>query len=182
MTQPEEKKAIWPGASAPAEKRGKRAVPPTEQARALAAVTEALQELDRDAVSRVLRWAAEAHGLARPEGASRGGDLRRESLDFPDPGALLAAAAPSGSADRALLAGFWHQVVRGETDFDAFSVNRALKGQGGRLPNVTKTLSSLMERSLVVSLRKGGRTKQARKRYRLSPSGVERAKTLLRPR
>ncbi|MFA6029316.1 MAG: hypothetical protein WC969_05650 [Elusimicrobiota bacterium] len=180
MTHSKETRPIWPGACSPLKESKRRDTTPTEQARALAAVTEALKELDRDGVSRVLRWAAEAHGLTRLEGAARGGDLRRESLDFPDPGALLAAAGTSGSAERALLAGFWHQVVRGETDFDAFSVNRALKGHGEGLPNVTKTLSSLMERALVVSLRKGGKTKQARKRYRLSPSGVERAKALLR--
>ena len=88
---------------------------------------------------------------------------------------LYAAAQPSGEAERALVIGYWFQVVQGAPDFDAQSVNTELRQLGYPIKNITQAFMSLMTRKpqFVIQTRKGGTAQQARKRLKLTAFGIQ---------
>jgi hypothetical protein len=164
---------------------------PMMEIRAMTGVAEALKGLERQPIERVLDW-ANKHYLGRPaptakqkapaaataeaEGAE--GDGAAERTDFPT---FLSSARTSSAIDRALLAGYYFQVVVGQTDFDGFSLNRELKNAGHASGNITRDLDGLIAKTpqLVMQTRKHGNTKQARKLYRLTAAGLTAAKAML---
>ena len=158
---------------------------PLKELEAMRAVAEALAGLDSDSTRRVLGWALERFGVSATQ-ASRGassvpghhpaGDPALQ--DLPD---LFAIAQPSDGPAKALLAGYWLQAIKGNEDIEAQTLNSELKHLGHRLPNVTSTLSLLMNQkpALVVQTRKTGSNQQARKRYRLTSEGIRRVRQLL---
>jgi|ERR1051326_5704247 hypothetical protein len=84
------------------------------------------------------------------------------------------AASSKSDADKALVAAYWHQVVQGKSDFGAQEVNTSLKHLGHGLGNVTNAFTQLMQRKprLVMQTHKSGKTRQARKTYKLTREGV----------
>lgn len=60
-------------------------------------------------------------------------------------------------------------------------MNTALNNLGHKLANVTVSLSVLIEAKpqLVLQLRKSGKSKQARKTYKLSVAGIDRVKEMI---
>jgi hypothetical protein len=154
---------------------------------AMQAMVAALQDLDEDARSRVLEWTASRFGISlsaagRGAGigiarARAGGGEENEvkaDRDYRDLADLLDAARPNDDNQRALVAGYWFQVVEAGGSFSGQQVNDALKDTGNGLPNVTRSLDRLQSRdpALVRQVGKSGRSKQARKRYRLTTSGI----------
>ncbi|MCA1694400.1 MAG: hypothetical protein LC749_06575 [Actinobacteria bacterium] len=81
---------------------------------------------------------------------------------------------PTTDIDRALTGGYWFQVVKASPCFQAQQVNNVLKDVGHGVENIARALTNLQERSpaLVRQLSKSGRTKQARKTYKLTTAGV----------
>lgn len=146
-----------------------------DEVRAMAEINAILSRLDLDAAERVVRWAASRYrsgAIADPttiSGIAHGIEGARE--DFPS---LFEAADPQTESKKALVAGFWFQVVRGQTDFEGLQVNTELKNLGHGLSNVTRAFSALMSErpQLAIQIRKSGKSKQARKKYRLSAEGV----------
>lgn len=152
---------------------------------AMAKVSAALSELKEEAVARVLRWAVERYGvkavktLGRTQGqtfvnitsdteeASTAGEFQ----DFPT---LFNAASPETDPERALVAGYWFQQVKGAEDLHGQQLNDELKHMGHGVGNITDALSSLIERrpAFVMQTRKTGTSRQARKRYRLTTEGI----------
>lgn len=164
---------------------------PMVEIKAMTAVAEALKGLSPQPLERVLEWAnkhflGRAAPKAKPaagtnvvvanDDAVGGGD--QEHVDFPT---LLSSARHSTRVDRALLAGYYHQVVLGQTDFDGFSLNRELKNAGHASGNITRDLDGLIAKTpqLVIQTRKHGVSKQARKQYRLTTAGVAAAKAMM---
>jgi len=86
---------------------------------------------------------------------------------------LFAAAAAQTDADRALVVGYWLQIITSQPDFDSFTVNRDLKNLGHGVANITSAFDTLIERKPqhVIQTRKSGSAKQARKRYKLTEEG-----------
>lgn len=166
------------------------------EVKAMGAVGDALEGLDEAARQRVLGWAAERFGsqkradsLDRAQqrtGTSRlSGDEAPGAIAFGRFGSiseLFDAAKPDGSSDRALAAAFWFQTVQGSENFAGQQINDELKHMGHGLSNVTRTLSDLASRSpaLVQQVQKIGKSKQGRKRYRLTLEGKRRVERLLR--
>lgn len=152
---------------------------------AMGTIADALGELDDDARRRVLEWSAKKYGVrlsddARVAGAKSGGVRRDdegdrfvagEHTDFVD---LFDAANPKNDAAKALVGGYWFQVVQVQPSFDAQQVNNALKDVGHGVGNITQALTGLQNRkpALVRQMAKSGRTKQARKTYKLTTSGI----------
>lgn len=153
---------------------------------AMKAVAEALATLDEGGVRRVLRWAHDAFApktaaSTEPAGteaaapasnaranAGRDGMKQHETLaDF------YSAADPQQDSDRALVVGYWVQVIEGEGDFDSFAVNKRLKDLGYGVGNITSAFNGLISRrpQLVIQTKKSGTSKQARKLYRLTSEG-----------
>jgi hypothetical protein len=90
-------------------------------------------------------------------------------------------AAPKTDADKALVGGYWLQICRGNADFPSQDVNNLLKDQGHAIGNVTRAFDNLREcrPTLVHQLEKGGKTKQARKKLKLTQEGIKRVKSML---
>lgn len=153
----------------------------------MSTVAAALQKLtdDTDAKRRVLNWATSAFlpadsrpaapAISTPAANSvdPSNGMKGRSFDsLPD---LYAAVSPNSDAERALVVGYWFQVVNGNPDLDGFQINKELRHLGHAASNITNALSSLIQRKpqLVIQTRKSGSSKQARKQYRLTDAGVK---------
>lgn len=143
-----------------------------------------LEPLDDDAKSRVIAWLRSAYGsdpTVETEGPQP--ELSETSLgtgfrDFPD---LFDAANPQPETDRALVAAYWAQVIQNQADFDAQTANNMLKEMGHAASNITRALDVAQRATpaLVRQIHKSGKTRQARKRYRLTTEGIRRVDDLI---
>ena len=152
---------------------------------AMGAIAKELETLEESARMRVLNWAFSrfrtrlgvepAAEFAISSAAEVPGKVptagNAEFADFPT---FFDRANPQTAPDKALVSGYWFQVVQGQEDFDGFSLNKALKNLGHPSTNITRDLDSLMSRSprLVMQTKKFGNTKQARKQYKLTTEGI----------
>jgi hypothetical protein len=112
----------------------------------------------------------------KPRGGSDGDDGELE--DIAD---LYDAANPKTDAKRALIAGYWLSVGEGKTEFTGQAANTHLKNLGHGVSNITVALSQLkgQKPSLVMQTAKSGKSKQARKKYKLTTAGVSEVKAML---
>jgi hypothetical protein len=94
---------------------------------------------------------------------------------------LYSKVSPASDATRALVVGYWFQVMQGEQDLDGFMINKELKHLGHGVTNITTAVTSLIERKpqLVIQTRKSGNSKQARKLYRLTDAGIKAVERLI---
>jgi len=149
------------------------------EAKAIQGLVGVLEPLEETARKRVVTWAAHRYGtlasgissagMRRPK---EGGGAADTNFDgFSD---LFAAAAPGTEAEMALVGGWW-QTSEGNPDFSSQLVNDQLKHLGHPLTNVTRAFDSLRAQkpALVMQIQKAGKTKQARKLYRLTHAGLE---------
>jgi hypothetical protein len=152
---------------------------------AIAGIVEGLQEDQR---GRVIRYIVERFNIA---GASRstkmlpGGSQAESQIDtateFGDLASLVDSTHPETDPMRALVAGYWLQVCQGGPSFDAQSANTELKHLGHPSSNITMALGALINQkpALVLQLRKSGNTKQARKSYKITESGIRKVRAML---
>jgi hypothetical protein len=167
---------------------------PDPEVAAIAKVNEALSGLAPEVQQRVLRWAAERFGVtvtpakkhAPPNGGGKGKHLEEEQgtgdpVTFSDFASLYDAANPTSDAEKALVAGYWLQTIQGNSDWKGFSANKEVKNLGHGVGNITVSLNQLIdsEPRLVMQTHKGGKTKQARKKYKLTGEGIKRVKQML---
>ena len=150
---------------------------------AMSQIAVALSGLDSEAVQRILRWAVERYqikGIAMPGPAQQAPELT-ERREFEDFASLYDAANPQTGPERALVAGYWFQVIQNQADFDGYSLNRELKHLGDQSRNITRDLDLLIGRTprLVIQVRKAGNSKQARKRYKLTTEGIRAVERML---
>jgi hypothetical protein len=159
---------------------------------AMSTISRALADLDEDARRRVLDWASKRYSVklafdrsrrnsGDPDGADEG-ERDQQQDDFGVFADLFDATGPRSEAERALVGGYWFQVVEGSSDFQGQSVNNALKDVGHGVSNITVALGNLQERkpALVRQVSKSGRSKQARKKYKLTSAGISAVETMLR--
>lgn len=162
---------------------------------AMGGVASALTSLDEDQRTRVLRWALDRYGVRvaaiRQEGTneSDGSDGESAAQDSGAAGlrqyASIDELFESGSAKtnmhKALLAAYWFQVVQGDTGFQSFALNGALKNLGIGIANITDALGSAeaQKPALVMQTAKTGKSRQARKTYKLTTAGVKAVEAML---
>jgi hypothetical protein len=156
----------------------------------MAALVNALDDLDAAVRVRVIDWAANRYGV-KVQTARRGGaDSAVGAVDDEEQTApifkhfsdlLDATQSPSTIAERALIGGYWFQVVQGEGTFTGLQVNNELKNAGHGIGNITDALTTLQSRSpaQVRQVMKSGRTKQARKTYKLTVAGIRAVQTMM---
>lgn len=144
---------------------------------AMQAVATALEALEQGAQARVLEWAAKRYGIALPKAPGRIGEKSDDQSDrefdsFVD---LFDKAGPKSDPERALVGGYWFQVGNATESFTGQQVNDALKDLGHGIGNITVAISSLQDRkpALVRQVSKSGRSKQARKTYKLTSNGID---------
>lgn len=141
---------------------------------------------DEEAVRRVLTWAASRHGVVlKPEQSgsksSLGSSGQSDGEGFETVADLFDSANPTTEPQKALVVGYWLQIVQGQSDFDSMSANSELKNLGHGVGNITRALENLINRKprLVIQTRKGGTSKQARKKYKLTVEGIRAVKAMI---
>jgi hypothetical protein len=142
--------------------------------KAMQQVVDALHDLNEETQGRVLEWAARRFNLqvtdrVRSQDVSGG----RDNTEFEDFADLLDATNPRTEDERALVGGYWF-LLRGNQSFAGGQVNDALKDTGQGVGNITRSLDRLQGRTpaLVRQVSKSGRSKQARKTYKLTTAGI----------
>jgi hypothetical protein len=152
---------------------------------AMAQVDQILRPLDPVVTGRVVRWIAERYKI-RVEGqgltATPIGSPTAAPASTADLAELFSAASPVTQDQKALVAGYWFQVVKGASDLDAQAVNTELKQLGHGMKNITAAFGELISSrpQLVIQVRKSGNTRQARKKYRLTSAGLDAVRAMLR--
>jgi hypothetical protein len=155
---------------------------------AMKAISEALEGLPPASINRVLRWAADAHmmktqavAMPLPSAPTSAAPAVRPE-QFADIPALFEAAQPSREWESVLAMGYWFQVVKGHPDIESYTMNQELKHLGHNISNITRVLDDMMARkpALVVQTKKGGDSKQARKKFRLTFAGLKTVEELVR--
>ncbi len=156
-----------------------------EELDAMRAVAEALAKVDATSARRVLQWASERFGVVVAPSKSPKLDQSRPLAGEPDPGqdlgTFFAEAAPKSGPEKALVVGYYQQVIQGTAELDAQALNAELKHLGHKVANITATLSLLINQSpsLLIQTKKMGRGQQARKRYKLTNAGIVRVREML---
>jgi hypothetical protein len=154
-------------------------------------VASALKDLQPDEQTRVLDWAVKKFGVAigspavrTSSGAVQGAAASGvpEEDGFTEFAELFSAASPRTDVNKALVAGYWAQVIGKKASFQSQELNAELKHLGHHIGNITAALDALiaMKPQLALQLRKAGNTRQARKTYKLSTAGVDAVKKMLR--
>jgi hypothetical protein len=150
---------------------------------AMVQIAAALEPLDEAARRRALHWAAsrfQVHdaGVSSPPNASSTESADQVTYDtFAE---LYEAASPSTEREKALVACYWVQVFQGQQSFGAQAINAELKDLGHQIGNITEALTALKSErpALVLQLKKGGTSRQARKTYKLSLEGIRRVENM----
>jgi hypothetical protein len=169
---------------------------PDPEVTAIGKVNEALAGLDPAVQQRVLRWAADRFNVTLPqvkktaadESKGKQQDEEQDELEVPeapdtftDFASLYDAANPSTEADKALVAAYWLQVIQGNADWASFSANKELRNLGHGVENITVALGALIDSTprLVMQTHKAGKSRQARKKYKMTNEGIKRVKQML---
>lgn len=150
---------------------------------ALTAISALLADLSDDSQVRIVNWISSrfripgADTIAKPQSSS----VPEFETEFPDVASLFVAANPSTGSEKALIVAFWLQAYMQHEEWEGFAVNTELKHLGHGLKNVTDALNALIEHKpqLAVQVRKSGKTKQARKRYKLTVEGTRKVRQMV---
>jgi hypothetical protein len=88
---------------------------------------------------------------------------------------LLQQWRPRKASERALLSAYYLAEVRGETHMTSQAINGELKEHGLAVSNITRAIDTNLRARppLMRQTRKLGRTRQARKEYRMTSEGIE---------
>jgi hypothetical protein len=153
---------------------------------AMKAVADALEPLDEEAVRRVLAWAASSHGVSGSTDTRRAGglgglvDTNAAVTEFQHFSDLFDTASPATNPDRALVAGYWLQVVDGQEDFVSQDANDLLRDLGHGAKNITDAFNKLQAKKPVLARQvQKGSGKMGRKRIRLTQAGIKRVEALV---
>lgn len=159
---------------------------------AMSAVAGAVKDLDAAAQARVIEWASKRYGVqlaaaprnragASASGAGVAGEDGSEVAEYGEFAELFAAASPTTEVQKALVAGYWVQVIKKKPNFVSLDVNRELKHLGHYNDHIGDALDALiaMKPQQVLQLKKSGNTKQARRTFKLSVAGINVVKAML---
>ena len=154
---------------------------------AIAAALDTFEESEHETLARVVRWAASRYKVSvgeHPTGRGAGGTESKRGLrdqdngeasPFEDIADLYDATRPTTEAEKALVGGYWMMQGEGKQEFTGMEVNARLKNLGHGVSNITDALSQLMGRkpALVMQTAKSGKSRQARKKYKLTRAGLD---------
>lgn len=158
---------------------------------AMERISTALSELESPEVRRVLQWALDRFDVTNipapileqvPESESEG--MSTPDVSSPDRfehlADLMDATQARTGVEKALVAGYWYQVILGQPDFTGYQINSQLKNLGHGLTNVTAALDKHIRRkpALVLQLAKG-KAKMSHKKYKLTHAGVRRVEEMM---
>lgn len=152
-------------------------------------VFDALKNESQDAQKRIVAWVTDRLGivgpLARvPEKAVQNGGADaavHAAPEFATFAELHNACSPTTYAEHANVAGYWLQVQMGQEMFSGQAVNKELQNLGHALVNITDAFNQLKDKkpSLVIQVKKSGKSQQARKLYKLSQAGIDAVRAMI---
>jgi hypothetical protein len=165
---------------------------------AMSAIRKALADLEDDSRDRVFDWVLNFYGRSssreqrqsprqptlpqqRQSSEPERADADTGNDQFADFAAFYHAANPATEAERALVGGYWFQVLQKKSDFEAAEVNKALNNLGFRIGNIAARLTDLMalRPAPVIQTGKSSSVKQAHKQYRLTDHGSRRVRQMI---
>lgn len=164
---------------------------------AMGKVQSALSQLDDEQRGRVIRWVADRFAIEVSAGRRGGSESKsmstadmeqgsrvEEASDVEDPNQvtqrhfehfaeLYDSADPDTNADRMLVAAYWSQFVEGNASFYSVGLNKLLKDLGHGVTHVSTVMESLITQkpALILQLKKSGKSRQARKLYKVTDAG-----------
>jgi hypothetical protein len=141
---------------------------------AMKVIVDALRPLTSESVRKVLRFVNDTYpskGTAQVT-PDEGQENQPTFLEFHE---LFDRAVPRTGPERALVAGYWLQVIQGNEEWDSLIVNRELKSLEHPSSNITRDLEVLVRRipRWVHQTRKEGASQQTRKTYKLTNEGIK---------
>lgn len=158
----------------------------TQELDAMRQVAEALDPLKEDARARIMSWASAKYGGRAPSlnprihgrpssgaDSSPSGSIDTTFEKYESLAELFDAADPEIESERALVVGLWMQKSSGLDTFDSAAVNRELKHLGHGVGNITSAFNDLISQkpALAMQTAKSGKSKQARKKYKITRAG-----------
>jgi hypothetical protein len=164
---------------------------------ALAAALDAVKD-DKEVLKRVLHWAVSRYAggdidillpstKRRNQGQGGGGDESGGengglAAKFSDVAELFNTADPKTEWQKALVIGYWLMKGASQEDFTGADVHDQLKDLGHPVGNITDALNKAMQRkpALVLQVAKGGTSKQARKKYRVTRAGITAVEAMIK--
>jgi hypothetical protein len=161
-----------------------------DEIKAMSAINDAMEGLEEEEARRVLSWAVDKFGGGEPvtrsalgnrAGAGNGQRHDANPAGYQRISDLMDAASPDSIVEWVLVGTYWHQIVRGDESVTGQQVNTDLKDLGHGSKNITDSYNSLISRKppLVRQVEKSGRSKQARKKYRLTNEGIRAVERML---
>jgi hypothetical protein len=153
-----------------------------EELNTMSTIAKTLSGLpDNESRVRVLRWVTEKLGLGlssaaildqEEDTAQPSGNMQQGFDIFAD---LLDEVSPLNDVEKALTGAYWFQAIQNNPSWNSYQVNDILKDTGQGIGNVTRALDNAEARNpaLVRQIEKSGKSKQARKTYKLTTSGIE---------
>lgn len=165
-----------------------------QELEAMGSIAKALDKLDNEARERVLQWAANRYissmvqgkvvGLHNPKASGNhllsANQPTESKMEFADLPSLFEAANPTTEPEKALVLGYWYQKMQGESDFGSQTINTELKHLGHAVKNITAAFTSLINNKLVLQIKKSGNSQQARKRYKLTLTGMKKVEEMIK--
>lgn len=162
-----------------------------KELKSMSAVLTALEPLDAQERARVIAWASQKLSIIgaaslRTSNSDSSGPAQssgiQTSSQYTEFHQLFDAAQPKTGTDRALIGGYWFQVCQNSADFTGQQVNDDLKQLGHPVTNITKAFERLQSHKPILArqVQKTGKTKQGRKRYKLTREGQARVEAMCR--
>lgn len=158
-------------------------------------ILKTLGEFEPAEQERILRWVSEKLGVAgvglstvraplsaAAMGSTGGAERSADGLQaFATVADLMAQIHARTPAERALVVATFQQYRTGKSEVTGFEVNSELKNLGHAVGNITDTIEALQSAkpALMIQVRKGGTTRQARKQYKVTDAGYRRVLQLL---
>lgn len=155
--------------------------------KAMESVYESLNGLpDKDAQHRVIQWIVGKLCLNnfsnRASSSNNNHPMQHDELVKPSSSIagydsvadIVAATCPKTDVDRVLIVAAFLQEKSQKESLSGFEITEELKHLGYPLSNITSTIGVLMTRrpQLMIQTRKSGKSKQARKEYKVSKEGI----------
>lgn len=154
-------------------------------------ICDVLQPLDDETRSRIVKSIVMFFNIDSHTDSRLASDTIGTSTEYVSPDNInlystfaefYAVVKPSTNADKALVAGFWLQIYQeGLGGFRSREANKELANLGYSINNITDALSTLINTNpqLVLQVKKSGKSKQARKTYKLTEAGINRVKEMI---
>jgi len=152
-------------------------------------VFDALKNESQEAQKRIVAWVSDKLGIAGPpitvvaKAASNGGTdtIAQSAQEFATFADLHNACSPQTNGEHANVAGYWLQVQMGQEVFSGQAANKELQNLGHALLNITDAFNQLKDKkpSLVIQVKKSGKSQQSRKQYKLTRAGIEAVRAMI---